>query len=74
MDKSAPLNPDSQEEQMERQRICVRVADACKMLSIGRTTLFKLGIPYIKINSMRLYKVADLEAYLEAHMVIKEGV
>ena len=59
---------------MERQRICVRVADACKMLSIGRTTLFKLGIPYIKINSMRLYKVAALEAYLEAHMVIKEGV
>lgn len=59
---------------MERQRLCVRVAEACKMLSIGRTTLLELDIPYIKINSIRLYKVADLEAYLEAHTVTKEGV
>ena len=59
---------------MERKLLSVRVADACKMLSIGRTTLFSLDIPYIKINSMRLYKVADLEAYLEAHTVTKEGV
>ena len=59
---------------MEKQRLCVRVSDACKMLSIGRTTLFSLDIPYVKINSVRLYKVADLEAYLEAHTVTKEGV
>ena len=59
---------------MEKQRLCVRVADACRMLSIGRTTLFSLDIPYIKINSARLYKVADLEAYLEAHTVKREGV
>ena len=51
------------------ERLCVRVSDACKMLSIGRTTLFSLDIPYIKINSMRLYKVEDLEAYLDAHTV-----
>ena len=59
---------------MERQRLCVRVPEACEMLSIGRTTLFSLDIPYIKINSMRLYKVADLEAYLDAHTKTKEGV
>ena len=56
------------------EKLCVRVCDACKMLSIGRTTLFSLDIPYVKINSVRLYKVADLEAYLEAHTVTKEGV
>lgn len=59
---------------MENKRLCVRVAEACEMLSIGRTTLFSLDIPYIKINSMRLYKVEDIEAYLVAHTVIKEGV
>ena len=59
---------------MERQRLCVRVSDACKMLSIGRTTLFSLDIPYIKINSMRLYKVENIEAYLVAHTVTKEGL
>ena len=57
---------------MERQRLCVRVSDACAMLSISRTTLYTLDIPYIKINSVRLYKVADLEAYLEAHLQHKE--
>ena len=59
---------------MEKKRLCVRVAEACEMLSIGRTTLFSLDIPYIKINSMRLYKVEDIEAYLVAHTVTKEGV
>ena len=54
---------------MERQRLCVRVAEACAMLSIGRTTLFKLDIPYVKINGLRLYKIRDLEAYLDAHTV-----
>ena len=54
---------------MERQRLCVRVSDACKMLSIGRTTLFSLDIPYVKINGLRLYKIRDLEAYLDAHTV-----
>lgn len=58
---------------MEKTALSVRVSDACKMLSISRSTLFNLDIPYVKINSMRLYKVADLEAYLEAHTV-KEGV
>ncbi len=54
---------------MERQRLCVRVREACTMLSIGRTTLFNLDIPYIKINGLRLYKVRDLEAYLDVHTV-----
>ncbi|MCR5064007.1 MAG: helix-turn-helix domain-containing protein [Treponema sp.] len=53
---------------MERQRLCVRVPDACKMLSIGRTTLFSLDIPFVKINRIRLYRIKDLEAYLEAHL------
>ena len=75
MDKSASPEPYSlRRKNMERQRLCVRVPDACKMLSIGRTTLFSLDIPYVKINSVRLYKVADLEAYLEAHTVTKEGL
>ena len=53
---------------MERQLLCVRVPDACKMLSIGRTTLFSLDIPFVKINRIRLYRIEDLEAYLEAHL------
>ena len=56
---------------MERLPICVRVQDACKLLSIGRTTLFSLSIPYVKVNRVRLYKVKDLEAYLNAHTVRK---
>jgi hypothetical protein len=58
---------------MEKKPLCVRVPDACKMLSIGRTTLFSLDIPYIKLNRIRLYKVEDLEAYLDAHTVYKMG-
>lgn len=54
---------------MEKQRMCVRVADACAMLSIGRTTLFSLDIPYIKVNRLRLYRIEDLEAYLKAHTI-----
>lgn len=76
MDNSAASNPSlyGGKNKMERQCLCVRVSEACKMLSIGRTTLFSLDIPYVKLNSVRLYKVADLEAYLEAHTVTKEGV
>ena len=62
------------EEHMERQRLCVRVPDACKMLSIGRTTLFSLDIPFVKINRIRLYRIEDLEAYLEAHLNSKSEV
>ncbi len=56
---------------MERERLCVRVNDACKMLSIGRTSLFCSDIPFVKMNGIRLYRIADLEAYLEAHIVKK---
>lgn len=49
------------------ERICVRVNEACKLLGIGRTTLFMSDIPYIKMKSLRLYLIKDLEAYLEAH-------
>lgn len=56
---------------MEQKPLYVRVPDVCKMLSIGRTTLFSLPIPYIKLNRIRLYKVEDLEAYLDAHTVYK---
>lgn len=58
---------------MEKKPLCVRVPDACKMLSIGRTTLFSLPIPYIKLNRIWLYKVEDLEAYLDAQAVYKMG-
>lgn len=57
---------------MEKQRLCVRVNEACEMLSIGRTSLFKSDIPYIKINGIRLYKIEDLSAYLDAHKVTGE--
>lgn len=57
---------------MERKRLCVRVLEACEMLSMGRTTLFKSDIPYVKINKLRLYRIEDLEAYLEAHLQNKE--
>lgn len=57
---------------MERKRLCVRVNEACELLSMGRTSLFKSDIPYIKINGLRLYRIEDLEAYLEAH-IIKKG-
>jgi len=57
---------------MERKRLCVRVGEACEMLSMGRTSLFNSDIPYIKINGLRLYRIEDLEAYLEAHIQRKE--
>ena len=57
---------------MERKRLCVRVGEACDMLSMGRTSLFNSDIPYIKINGLRLYRIEDLEAYLEAHIQRKE--
>lgn len=57
---------------MENKKLCVRVPTACEMLGIGRTTLFSLDIPYVKINSVRVYKIADLEAYLDAHTVRKQ--
>ena len=54
---------------MEGQRLCVRVAEACNMLAISRSTLFKASIPYSKVAGCRVYRIADLEAYLEAHKV-----
>lgn len=57
---------------MERKRLCVRVGEACEMLSMGRTSLFNSDIPYIKINGLRLYRIEDLEAYLVAHIQRKE--
>lgn len=42
------------------------------MLSMSRTTLFNSDIPYVKINKLRLYRIEDLEAYLEAHLQQKE--
>lgn len=58
------------------EQIYVRVKDACKYLCCGRTTLFMSDIPYTKMNSLRLYKIKDLEAYLEARRVTgkKKGV
>ena len=57
---------------MERKRLCVRVMEACEMLSMSRTTLFNSDIPYVKINRLRLYRIEDLEAYLEAHLQCRE--
>ena len=57
---------------MERKRLCVRVNEACEMLCMSRTTLFNSDIPYVKINRIRLYRIEDLEAYLEAHLQRKE--
>lgn len=51
------------------ERMCVRVKEACELLSIGRTSLYKADIPHIKINGVRLYKLDDLRAYLNAHTV-----
>ena len=51
------------------ERLCVRVKDACELLSIGRTSLYKADIPYIKINGIRLYKIEDLRSYLDGHTV-----
>ncbi len=53
------------------ERLCVKVKEACQMLSVSRTTMFNLDIPYIKINNIRLYYISDLKAYLEAHVVTK---
>lgn len=52
----------------KRQCICVRVKDACELLSIGRTTLYGLkDLPYFKYNKLRLYRVEDLEAWAIKH-------
>ncbi len=54
---------------METKKICVRTDEACKMLSICRSSLFKSSIPYIKMNGCRLYRVSDIEAFLEKNVV-----
>lgn len=51
------------------ERLCVRVKEACQLLSIGRTSLYKADIPHIKINGIRLYKIEDLRLYLDSHTV-----
>lgn len=54
------------------EKLCVRVSEACRLLGIGRTTLFKSDIPYVKLNGLRVYRIKDLEAYLETHIKNKE--
>ena len=54
---------------MERQRICIREKEACEMLGISRSTLFKSGIPFSYINACKVYRIKDIEEYLDAHMV-----
>lgn len=51
------------------ERLCVRVKEACELLSIGRTSLYKLDIPHVKINGIRLYRIEDLRSYLDGHTV-----
>jgi len=52
----------------KRRLICVRVKQACEMLSIGRTTLYSIDdLPYFKMNSVRLYLVEDLEKWANKH-------
>lgn len=46
---------------METKKICVRAEEACKMLSICRSS--------IKMNGCRLYRVSDIEAFLEKNAV-----
>lgn len=58
---------------METKKICVRAEEACKMLSICRSSLFKSSIPYVKMNGCRLYRVADIESYLEKNIVHPKG-
>lgn len=53
-----------------RNKICVRAQDAAEMLSISRSLLFKLSIPYVKINNCRIYKIKDLEDFADAHKVV----
>lgn len=51
------------------ERLCVRVKEACQLLSIGRTSLYKADIPHVKINGIRLYRIEDLRSYLDGHTV-----
>lgn len=55
------------------ERLCVRAKEACQLLSIGRTSLYKADIPHIKINGIRLYKIEDLRLYLDSHTVKKSS-
>ena len=55
------------------ERMCVRVKEACQLLSIGRTSLYKLDIPYSKINGVRVYQIKDLELYLNSHKVVNHS-
>lgn len=42
--------------------------EAAKWLTVHRTTLYKLPIPYVKIGKRRAYRVADLELYANLNM------
>jgi hypothetical protein len=37
--------------------------DAAKWLTVHRTTLYRLPIPYVMIGKRRAYRVSDLELY-----------
>lgn len=63
---------------MEVSPVYVSIKDACKLVSIGRTTIYSSistgELPSYKIGNRRLIKVADLLCWIEenpAEEVIK---
>lgn len=53
--------------------LALRPRDAAKALGIGERTLWNLTtprgpIPVVKVGTARLYRVADLDAWLAAHV------
>jgi hypothetical protein len=48
-------------------KLCVSMREAAEMLDLSERTLGELDVPYVKIGSRRVYRVAALEQWLIEH-------
>lgn len=56
------------------ERKCISTKEAAEYLGVAAGTLEqwrmrKENLPFLKIGSRVLYRIADLDAYIEAHLV-----
>lgn len=62
---------------MTNERKCISTKEAAEYLGVAAATLTswrmrKENLPYIKLGSRVLYRIADLDKYLEKHLVPAE--
>ena len=65
------------QEQKKIESPFIGLNEACNYLSIAKATMYQKThlktIPFYKINRKILFKVSELEAYVESHRVIPQS-